>query len=93
MSSLSTTQTFIRLAIIGAGPAGLALARLLHVSIPSLPSNVQLHVSVFDLDTSASARSQGGTLDIHPESGYRLIEAAGLLDVFKRIVRPEGDTM
>ncbi|KIY72597.1 FAD binding domain protein, partial [Cylindrobasidium torrendii FP15055 ss-10] len=57
-----------------------------------LPST-SISITVFESEPSASSRSQGGTLDIHTESGQRLIKAAGLLDAFKKIARPEGDVM
>ena len=51
------------IAILGAGPSGLTLGRLLEVAkIPYI---------IFDLDESANSSgiSQGGTLDIHANSG------------------------
>jgi 2-polyprenyl-6-methoxyphenol hydroxylase-like FAD-dependent oxidoreductase len=62
------------IAIVGAGPAGLTAARIL-----------QQHawdVSVFDADASATARDQGGTLDLHPDTGQLALQRAGLLPAF-----------
>jgi 2-polyprenyl-6-methoxyphenol hydroxylase-like FAD-dependent oxidoreductase len=59
----------MRITIVGAGPAGLALARILHVH--------GIETSVYERDPAPHARPQGGTLDLHPESGQYALEAAG----------------
>jgi 2-polyprenyl-6-methoxyphenol hydroxylase-like FAD-dependent oxidoreductase len=73
----------MRTAIIGAGPAGLALARILHVH--------GIGARVYERDPGPHARSQGGTLDLHPESGQYALEAAGLTERFRALARPEGE--
>ncbi|GGS36740.1 hypothetical protein Snoj_16680 [Streptomyces nojiriensis] len=74
-----------RIAIIGAGPGGLTCARILQRhGIP---------VTVYDLDASPAARSQGGTLDMHPGTGQYALRAADLLDEFLTLARPEGQQM
>ena len=76
-------HTPARIAVIGAGPGGLICAR-----------GLQRHgidVTVHDLDASASARGQGGTLDMHPGTGQHALRAAGLWDRFAALARPEGD--
>ncbi len=72
-----------RIAIIGAGPAGLTLARLLQKQ--------DVSVSVFERDHQANARLQGGSLDLHPASGQRALEQCGLIEQFHALARPEGD--
>ncbi len=69
------------IAIIGAGPAGLTAASLL-----------QRHnwsVAVFEAETSTQARDQGGTLDLHAETGQLALAKAGLLADFQEIARHE----
>ncbi|KAI1824138.1 hypothetical protein F4861DRAFT_531145 [Xylaria intraflava] len=72
-----------RIAIVGAGPAGLMLARILHHN--NIPS------TVFERDISATARQQGGSLDIHEDSGQQAFHAAGLMDTFRAAVRQGGE--
>ena len=66
-------------AIVGAGPAGLMLARILQMR--------GYAVTVVERDASPSSRSQGGSLDIRPSLGQRAIDAAGLTDVFAKASR------
>ncbi|QRV75848.1 tetracycline resistance protein from transposon [Ceratobasidium sp. AG-Ba] len=71
-----------RIAIIGAGPSGLTLAKLLlnHSIVPD----------VFERDSSFNARSQGGSLDLHEGSGQQAIRDAGLWDEFRKYARYDG---
>ncbi|WP_244067031.1 NAD(P)/FAD-dependent oxidoreductase [Bradyrhizobium sp. Ce-3] len=71
----------IRIAIVGAGPGGLTLARLLHVA--GVPT------TVFERETGPTERPQGGTLDLHADSGQLALARAGLTDGFLRIARYE----
>ncbi len=71
------------IAIVGAGPGGLALARVLHVhGIESV---------VYERESSRHARAQGGTLDIH--SGQWALREAGLIEDFYAIARGEGQDL
>jgi len=74
-------RTVPRVAIIGAGPGGLTLARILHVH--------GLDAEVYEREAFASIRPQGGSLDMHAESGQYAIQCAGLTDEFQRIARYE----
>lgn len=73
------------IAIIGGGPGGLTLARLLQMG--------GANVKVYERDINRSARVQGATLDLHEESGLAAIRAAGLMDAFKANYRPGADKM
>ncbi|MFI6144453.1 FAD-dependent oxidoreductase [Streptomyces sp. NPDC051109] len=78
-------ETTPRIAIIGAGPGGLICARILQ--------RLGITATVYDLDTPRAARDQGGTLDMHPDSGQRALGEAGLLEAFLAQARPEGQQM
>lgn len=77
--------THKKTAIIGGGPGGLTLARLLQLR--------GADVTVYERDLDRSARQQGATLDLHDESGLRALTEAGLLDEFRRHYRPGADLM
>ncbi|AQA14776.1 NAD(P)/FAD-dependent oxidoreductase [Streptomyces malaysiensis subsp. malaysiensis] len=74
-------STAPRIAIAGAGLGGLTLARVLHVH--------GIASTVYELDASATARDQGGSLDMDPESGRQALLHAGLLEEFRPLSRPE----
>lgn len=70
------------IAILGAGPSGLLLGRLL--------SRANIDYTIFERDSSAMSawgRGGSGTLDLHEGSGLLALEEAGLLDAFKKKAR------
>lgn len=74
-----------RIAIIGAGPGGLTLARLLYIK--------QIPFTLYEREPHRSSRSQGGTLDLHPESGQLALREADLFEEFAKIAGSEGEDM
>ena len=52
-----------------------------------------LDVVIFEREASRADRIQGGTLDLHIESGQWALEQAGLLNQFRAIARPEGQDL
>lgn len=74
-----------KIAVVGGGPGGLTLARLLQLKGAT--------VKVYERDLNKSARVQGTTLDLHKESGLKALDQAQLLDAFKKNYRPGADKM
>ncbi|WP_276380004.1 NAD(P)/FAD-dependent oxidoreductase [Flavobacterium sp. H4147] len=74
-----------KVAIIGGGPGGLTLARLLQEK--------GVDVKVYERDENKNVRQQGSTLDLHDDTGLKAITAAGLLEEFKKSYRPGADKM
>lgn len=72
-----------KIAIVGGGPGGLTLARLLQLK--------GADVTVYERDFSQDARVQGAIVDLHFDSGLKVIEAAGLMDAFKASYMPDAD--
>ncbi|WP_184545655.1 FAD-dependent oxidoreductase [Mucilaginibacter sp. FT3.2] len=74
-----------KIAIIGAGPGGLTLARLLQMN--------GADVKVYERDLNKDARPKGATLDLHEESGLAALQEAGLMEAFMANYRPGADKM
>lgn len=73
------------IAIIGGGPGGLTLARLLQLK--------GADVKVYERDFNREVRVQGATLDLHTGSGLKALEEAGLMEAFKAHYRPDNDKL
>jgi 2-polyprenyl-6-methoxyphenol hydroxylase-like FAD-dependent oxidoreductase len=70
-----------RIAIVGGGPGGLTLARILQTR--------GIAAIVFEQEHSPDERSQGGSLDLHPRSGQYAVSLAGLTEQFRALARYE----
>jgi 2-polyprenyl-6-methoxyphenol hydroxylase-like FAD-dependent oxidoreductase len=66
-------------AVVGGGPGGLSLARILAMH--------DIACTVFESDAHRGARPQGGSLDIHADSGQLALVEGGLLAPFLAIAR------
>ncbi|MFT4016480.1 MAG: NAD(P)/FAD-dependent oxidoreductase [Agriterribacter sp.] len=71
-----------KIAIIGGGPGGLTLAKLLQIK--------GAEVKLYERDESKNVRVQGTTLDLHEESGLEALRRAGLIDAFYANYRPNA---
>lgn len=67
------------IAIIGGGPSGLALARLLECN--------NIDYVVYERDISPAVEGRGGSLDIHGKTGQLVLKEAGLFDDFNKYAR------
>ncbi|MFD0939536.1 FAD-dependent oxidoreductase [Pedobacter boryungensis] len=72
-----------QIAIVGGGPGGLTLARLLQLQ--------NVNVKVYERDVDKNARVQGSPLDLHENSGLAAIRKADLLEEFKKNYMPGAD--
>jgi tetracycline resistance monooxygenase len=72
----------IKVAIIGAGPVGLTMARLLQQN--------DIDLTVYERETDPQARIWGGTLDLHKSSGQEAMKKAGLLQTYYDLALPMG---
>ncbi|WP_226998855.1 FAD-dependent oxidoreductase [Flavisolibacter tropicus] len=71
-----------KIAIVGGGPGGLTLARLLQLK--------GADVKVYERDYTKDVRVQGATLDLHEESGLEALRRAGLIAAFYANHRPNA---
>lgn len=72
-----------KIAIVGGGPGGLTLAKLLQLKGAT--------VKVYERDLNKNARVQGSPLDLHDDSGLAAIIKANLLAEFKNNFLPKAD--
>jgi tetracycline resistance monooxygenase len=71
-----------KVAVIGGGPVGLTMAKLLQQK--------GVEVTVYERDENAQTRIWGGTLDLHKDSGQLALEKAGLLENYYAKAIPMG---
>ena len=74
-----------KVAIIGGGPVGLTMARLLQ--------QAGVAVNVYERDRDPQARIWGGPLDLHEGSGQAALKKAGLLERYFTLGKPMGRTL
>ncbi|WP_288336330.1 NAD(P)/FAD-dependent oxidoreductase [uncultured Gordonia sp.] len=79
------TFTHYPIAIIGGGLGGLTTARVLHAN--------GIDAAIFELEPDRHARTQGGMLDIHDDSGQEALRAAALHERFLALIHPGGESM
>ena len=65
-----------QIAIVGGGPGGLTLARLLQLK--------NVNVKVYERDVHKNVRVQGSPLDLHENSGLAALQKAKLIAEFKK---------
>ncbi|KAI7228460.1 hypothetical protein KC330_g7903 [Hortaea werneckii] len=74
------------IAVVGGGPAGLTLGRLLEIH--------KINYTIFERDNSPQpANARTGTLDLHAENGLLALQEAGLMDEFKMLARWDTPTI
>lgn len=92
----------LKIAIVGAGPAGCILARLLLYQIEPEQLNKErtaedttrsINITIFESEHSIDFRSQGGSLDLHDDTGILALRKAGLFEEFQAHARYDGETM
>ncbi|OCF60435.1 hypothetical protein L486_00068 [Kwoniella mangroviensis CBS 10435] len=79
---MTSTQPIV---VVGAGPSGLLLAKYLEQN--------HVPVVVYESDPHAGYRPQGGTLDLHEDTGLLALKETGLLGEARGMMRSEGEAM
>ncbi|GAB2983859.1 FAD-dependent monooxygenase [Amycolatopsis acidiphila] len=71
--------------VVGAGLSGLVCARILHQH--------GMAVTVYEADATPATRQQGGSLDIHTDTGQIALEEAGLHEAFRAHTHIGGEAL
>jgi 2-polyprenyl-6-methoxyphenol hydroxylase-like FAD-dependent oxidoreductase len=71
--------------IIGAGLAGLTLARVLHIN--------GIATTIYEAEAAPTTRTQGGMLDIHDFNGQVALQDCQLFDEFRTIINMGAEAM
>lgn len=69
-------------AVVGGGPAGLTLARLLQMS--------GVRLQLFERNAASPWHGRGGSLDLHEGSGQLALRRCGLTPAFDAVARPDA---
>lgn len=83
-TNASSSQSH-RIAVVGGGISGLTFARVLQ--------NNGHNVVIYEREQSPTSRSQGGTLDLHVESGQWALREADLYTQFQALIREGGEDL
>lgn len=85
--TIATIRKPAPIAIVGGGPCGLTFARLLETA--------GIDYVVFERDTSPenALQFQGGTLDLHGDTGQEALRRAGLIEEFEKLARRDATTV
>lgn len=75
----------LKIAIVDAGPAGCTLAALLQ--------RAGISCTIFEGESTRNFRSQGGSLDLHDNTGLAALRKAGLYDDFLKHARFDGEAI
>jgi 2-polyprenyl-6-methoxyphenol hydroxylase-like FAD-dependent oxidoreductase len=82
---MNAINTHHSIAIIGGGLGGLATAQVLQAQ--------GIEATIFELEPDRHARTQGGMLDIHDDTGQQALRSAGLFDQFRALIHAGGEAM
>lgn len=81
------------IAIVGAGPAGLSLARILKIRLESLPPG-SLDITGFEKDSNQHSQTdQIGALNLHLDTGLAAMKTAGLSEELLKYARYDGEEL
>jgi 2-polyprenyl-6-methoxyphenol hydroxylase-like FAD-dependent oxidoreductase len=80
---VAPNSSMFKIAVVGGGLGGLTLASVLQHAY-------KIKCTVFELDGTVDSRNQGGSLDLHVESGQLALKNAGLIDQFRKHARYQG---
>lgn len=87
--SLTMSSSPESIAIVGAGPAGLTLARILLVKLQHIPKSQHPQISIFEKDANHHAQTdQVDTVDLHTDTGLAAMKSAELVEEIQKHIRP-----
>ncbi|KAI8584667.1 hypothetical protein K450DRAFT_217381 [Umbelopsis ramanniana AG] len=85
-NTIASDSPQFKIAVIGGGIGGLTLASVLQHAY-------KIKCTVYELDDTENSRNQGGSLDLHVNSGQLALEKAGLTDQFQKNARYQGQDL